>query len=450
MSNMTNESSAEFNSLRSRHGLSPGKDLETLTIAGNGVADVFVTPERAQAALVKAGEAQGAWTDFNANHTPESPLGLVGRRALKEASLVGALANQVLSSEDRSGEVANLEAELFGYYSPELFAGAVAQKIRSIEALSLPVDLEPSRAIILEELDQLIEGIDVTELQAPSEHTLKVVGVWLYGQFGDLFDEMDESGRTEFDAEQIVRYFQSGIDSTPSLRRNHWKASSISREKNAISTYASRKEIVIPETRVVKRENLKGLIVHEVFGHALRSAIAEENDIPTGQNGTATYARFEESFMIALEQCLSGAHNPTRGMNHYLAVGLSVTGGYSKDKISRLFESMSMLEKAKSGIDDNIRLAAVRAAKLQISRTFVGFTDVDEGVAHRKDIDYLHGLNDSWGLLNYIVAHDAVDEALPWLFSAKFNPFTKSERELVDSFVPMPPVLRAYFENTLV
>gem|GEM_PF-5242807 len=39
----------------------------------------------------------------------------------------------------------------------------------------------------------------------------------------------------------------------------------------------------------------------------------------------------------------------------------------------------------------------------QIRRTFAVMKDVDLGIAHRKDINYLHGLNGACKLLNAIM-----------------------------------------------
>ena len=446
MNDFTHEPS-RLNEARSRNSVSPGKDFETARSLGSQGVDVFVDPENAQQAYDKATAAIDEWDSFIAENGVQSPEGRVANGSRREARLVAALASQVLFEDDRSEEIANIEAELFDYYSPSLFRGAVRQKMKQLEALSLPADLEVSRAVLLDELEAYANAGEATELEVPASKTLEGVGNWLNGQFDDLFDELDEDGIDTYKGEQIVSVFQQAVDSTPALRESGWRVVLVDRVKNAISTYSSRREIVVPSSRSVTTLKLKDLVVHEVFGHALRSALAEQNDIPTAQMGTATYARFEESFMIALEQSLEGTYSPARGIDHYIATGLSVTEGKSKDEIARVFESMHQLAKAEGGIDDSVRAAAARLTGTQIGRTFAGFTDVDDGVAHRKDIDYLHGLNQSWELLNYIVEHDVVDEAMRWLLSAKFNPFTREDRELVNQYVPMPSALEAFFKS---
>ncbi|MNR20395.1 hypothetical protein D3C85_1372320 [compost metagenome] len=72
-------------------------------------------------------------------------------------------------------------------------------------------------------------------------------------------------------------------------------------------------------------------------------------------------------------------------------------------------------------------------------------TDVDDGIAHRQDINYLHGLNGAWRLLNVLTEAGQVDEGMRWLLSAKFDPYSTQDRELVNQFTPMPSSLKNYF-----
>lgn len=211
---------------------------------------------------------------------------------------------------------------------------------------------------------------------------------------------------------------------------------------------ASRKKVVVPTQRKVTSQQLKGLVVHEVFGHALRSAVAEQHELVYGQHGTASYARFEEAFMIALEQCLKGEHDPLRGAEHYIATGLSITESLSKESIADLLGTMAKLKNVAENKDDP-ETKALTTAKSFIRRTFAGMMDVDDGIAHRKDIDYYHGLNDAWSFLNYITEHDVVDEGMRWILSAKFNPMVASDRDYVNSSVPMPRTLNDLFDEAV-
>ena len=88
-------------------------------------------------------------------------------------------------------------------------------------------------------------------------------------------------------------------------------------------------------------------------------------------------------------------------------------------------------------------------AKALIRRTFAGMMDIDDGIAHRKDIDYYHGLNDAWSFLNYITEHDVVDEGMRWILSAKFNPMVASDRDYVNTSVPMPRTLNDLFDEAV-
>lgn len=193
-----------------------------------------------------------------------------------------------------------------------------------------------------------------------------------------------------------------------------------------------------------KKDALKRTVVHEM-GHALRSAIAEQNGMEIGQFGTATYARFEESFMMAIEQCLVGEYDPKRGLNHYLATGLSVTEKMPKEDIADILNEANFLSVINKKTPEAAQAEANRLTGIMINRTFVGMTDVDDGIAHRKDIDYYHGLADSWKLLNFAVEHDIVEETMNWVLSAKFNPFNADDRAYVNQYVTMPRELEQLF-----
>ena len=91
--------------------------------------------------------------------------------------------------------------------------------------------------------------------------------------------------------------------------------------------------------------------------------------------------------------------------------------------------------------------AANNSSSVQIRRVFTGMTDVDDGIAHRKDIDYLHGLNNSWALIDFMAENHCVDEVMSWILSAKFNPFNEDDREHVEQYHPMPGILHDFFAS---
>lgn len=373
------------------------------------------------------------------------------RQRLTELALAKAMVDQITGEIDRSGDIHNLEKELYGHYNLSLFKAALCKKIELLEVAPVPKDMELAKAALLDELEQYanavqIEGEEVV-LEQPSEETLRAIGEWLDDQFGDIFDEIDAIEGDELDAHQLVEIFNLAIKTTPDLRNNGWKAKVIERIKSAVSVRASSHEIVVPSQRRFSKSVAKNLIAHEVFGHALRSGVAESSGDEIGTLGTATHGEFEESLEIAIEQCLNRKYDPKRGVDHYVSIGLVESLGLSQEKLAQLTKSMHQIMRAGDKLTPDKVAQSEQMTEKQIRRTFAGMTDVDSGIAHRKDINYLHGLNGAWKLLNAIVEADQVDEGMFWLLSAKFNPFNPVDRELVNKRVPMSSSIAAVIQS---
>ncbi len=430
----------------------PGKTLDTIaTTAG----DTMLAPAAVNTLDVDSMTvAEWHLRDFLSKETSagvrEQAQAAIIQNRLAEIALIRASHGQVTGENDNSAEIHELQQSLYGHYSPALFRAALRKKVELLEATSVSQDLEVTKAQLLDELDVYASPGELEtekmELEQPSAETLQAIGDWIHGQFEDIFDEIDAIDGDELDAEQLVDVLNMVIDTTPALRENGWRAKVMQRNKNAVSVFASDRETVVPSQRRVTKAGAKKLVVHEVFGHALRSGIAETNGDDIGTTGTATYGEFEESLEIALEQCLDGVYNPRRGLDHYITIGLAETAGLSRDKIAQLTRSMRQITLAVNGLTPEKIQRADVLAEGQIRRTFAGLTDVDDGITHRKDINYLHGLNGAWKLLNAIVEADEVNEGMRWLLSAKFNPFDETDRQLVGQYAKMPPSIKEALE----
>ncbi len=427
-----------------------GKVLDTRG-AYNG--DTLLTPK---AVDVVAGEGfDAAEQELRTYREDTSADGVEGQarcevvqRRLADMAFVREATAQLTDETDHSAEIKALQEELHGHYSPALFQAALRKKIELLEQAPVQPSDELGKAMVLDQLESFVEPSEgnLVELEQPTEETLRAVGDWLRDQFGDIFDEIDAIDSDVFDAQQLRDIFALAIDTTPALRGNGWKASVIQRAKNAISVFASDREVVIPEQRQVTKSVAKRLVVHEVFGHALRSAIAEENSNEIGVTGTARYSEFEESFEIALEQCLDGAYDPKRGLDHYVSIGLAETG-MSRDEHARLTESMRQIALAENGFTPEIVQKAKTLTKNQVARTFAGLTDTEPGVVNRKDINYLHGLNGAWRLLNAMTEAGQVDEGMRWLLQAKFDPYNKTDAMLIEEISLAPSSIRSVIES---
>lgn len=392
------------------------------------------------------------WQSFAGEQDPQTPEGrsrlALAKKALAEHGLVASEFAQVFGEEDQSQTIRTFQQELHPYYSEDLYQTALDHKIKTFEQIAIePTDFDTrtAHALFLDTLDELRSNGETVELIKPTTETLNAVGAWQKAQHQEALDFVDTIDKEKLDAQDIKGVFDNAIELSDSLRTAGWVAVVEDTEKNVITVYPIERRIVIPRQRTVDKPKLKSLVEHEVYGHALRSANAAVAGNEVGAVGTARQNSFEESFMLALEQCIHGTYDPERGINHYLSVGMAVTGELPQQEVARLFNSMHQLKEGK--VSSEAVAAARRLTEGQLSRTFAGMTDVDDGIANRAIIDYLHGLNDAWKLLNYLTEHDAVDEGMRWLMTARFNPYDSDDRDLVNQYHPMPTVLNGYFTS---
>lgn len=433
---------ASINAIREKHaGVNPGRVLNTATYVGLNTSDVLLMPQ-GESNLTEALEDWYNFLEGDITYMERA----VAEKSLSEIALIGYAFDQIEGEVDCSDDIRKNQEQMFGYYDSDLYHGALLQRIRELDAIET-VDDKVLKAYVTDRFESLLPQNEILAgLEKPKPETLAHIGAWLKDQFADLLSEIDEFESNNLNSADIANFFDKCIRSTPSLAKTGWRVEVIERQKLAISVYASERVIIIPLARTISKSALKGIMIHEVFGHALRSANAEQSGDAIGTIGTATYSSFEESFEIALEQCLKGEYDPQRGVDHYVAIGMAVTSNLSKDEIAKLSEAVYYLRLSsdKKSADDRKKIANEKAST-QIKRTFAGMTDVDDGIAYMKDIDYLHGLNNSWRLLNFIVSQGIVDTAMPWLLSSKFNPFDEHERAHASKYIPMPSLLEDFF-----
>ena len=429
-------------------------DIETDPVSGDTILTAKMIKQYSDTTLTTAIERWSSYAvSLDENDAKDRAHYDVAQSRINDLNLGRLLYQQVLGEVDQSESIRQMEALIYEHYSPALYRAALKQKIQLLEGIIIDnPDLVVARADLIDELESFLSSTEKSseKLEQPEFETLSVVSDWLRTKYGENIQAVDEIKVEQLTAFQLNEIFGVAIKETPALRKTGWTSSVIERNKNAVSTFSGKREIVISSQRIVTKKVAKGLVVHEVFGHALRAANAEQLGNEVGAIGTATYSTFEESFMIALEQCLNNAYDPERGLNHYIARGLVVTDNQPRDKIIQIFASIKQIEESVGGLKpDAISQADILAVKL-LSRTFAGMTDVDPGIAHLQDINYLHGLNGAWKILNHLVHFDELEEGMDWLLSAKFNPFNENDRELINSFTPMPSSLESFFKDEAV
>jgi hypothetical protein len=156
----------------------------------------------------------------------------------------------------------------------------------------------------------------------------------------------------KIDAESIAEAFHFIIDRE--FPDSGWTVKLDS--ANAIKVIASRKEVVVPlDRKPVSLNKLKGLVVHELGVHMLRSIIGEGSNLIPQRLGFANSENSEEGLAKALESAVVGGEERT-GYQHYLTSTL-LNAGYS---FQRTFDIMwrykvldAFLDKPVEKIDDS-------------------------------------------------------------------------------------------------
>ncbi len=460
----TNDTSAleDFNTLRAKSkGISASKLLADMLVDSSAGDTLFSQKMMDAFDDEVVGQLEHEWSDFvqaqhgqsNLSIEDQARLALAEQRT-KELALLRAMFAQVLGDgTDHSKEIEQLESDIYSAYSPAVHEAALREKIRTLEALELENwDLKTARAVLLDTLEAYANAVKEqintsVELERPTPETLAAVEEWLTNRYGSILEQVDGHDTQIVDAVGSKYYFDLAIAAEPLLRDEGWRVDIVEREKNAVSVFSSERRIVISSQREATQEVTKGLIVHEVYGHALRSAMSEMLGNDIGRTGTASYGSFEESFLVALEQCLSKKiGGDSKAVDRYIGIGLAATNKVSPAGVGHVLASIGQFTDAKKDALDEYAVSRTDAyAKGMLGRTFAGMVDVDDGVVHKRDIKYLQGLDGAWKLLNYLVEKNDLEAGMRWLLSAKFNPYDEHDRLLVNQYMPMPESLETFF-----
>lgn len=435
--------------------LNPNSALDSAVLTAGVIGDVILTPEaKVNYAILNPQPIIEGWKNvaLTPGHDAESiAYRELAEHRLVELALTTAAHEQVTGTEDKSDEIAQLQEALHGYYSPSLFRAALRRRIQRLTDLSIrDQGLDMARGLVLDELEGYAvpsPDEETVEIVQPKEATIQAVNEWTKERYAYLYDAIDAIEKDEFDSRDIKQLLDVTIVHTPSLTETGWIAELIDRKKLAITTSSDRRKFLVPVNRKLKKTLAKGTLTHE-HGHALRSGQAEIAGNAVGTLGTASNERFEETFEKIIQQCVKGSYDPIAGIDSYIAVGLAVSQGLGIDDVTRILTSINQITKgATLGLDAVTVNKAKTVTEEQIRATFNGLTDVDKGIANRKRIDYLQSANETWSLLDYAVEQEMLNEVMEWLTSAKFNPFVASDRELIESYQPMPKQLQGFFDS---
>lgn len=211
----------------------------------------------------------------------------------------------------------------------------------------------------------------------------------------------------------LAAIFQTVIDRE--FLESGWRV--MVKPANAVKVDPSTKIITVPEKRApVSADKARGLVVHELGVHMLRSIIGEGSDLIPMQLGFAESSDAEEGLAKVMETVISGEETRP-GYQYYLTLSL-LNRGYN---FAEAFEVMwrykvldAYLEKA-ADITPAFVNSQKKAAFKFMFRTVRGTNDLP----FHKDLVYFDGPRKIW---DYIARHESDPDLVNILYIGKIDP----------------------------
>ncbi len=358
---------------------------------------------------------------------------------LKKVDLMD-LAHQLKTTDDAderakiSERFTQINIELYGEPELETYRGLLAQKLQAIREKDLGPRAESIRSALM---TMVPAGIyeQTNPPFAPSKETVDWVHSLLVGEEGDpddqgLFGNLlrhvpDDDPSRKFSPEDIKSIFDTILREEFGEAAEGWRVDI--EEATSITVKASEKRIVIPPGRVpADIATMKGLVVHELGDHFLRSVTGWETDLLPMGVGMPTYYDPEEGLGKTFEQALKGEYEAA-GIPLYL-----VAGAMHHDKMDfrDTFEMMwriNLLSELKDGEDvTDEKVESKRGSAYNIVNRISRGTDE---LPWFKDLAYYKGSVEIWKYLEE--NRGDVEAFLRLTAMGRTNPFDKNQMRLV-------------------
>ena len=164
------------------------------------------------------------------------------------------------------------------------------------------------------------------------------------------------------------------------------------KDSGAISVNSGTKKISIPKNRKsMTRNEVEGLVVHELGTHYMRGQTGNQYKIPTLKNGLDGYLETEEGIARAMEMAVKGEYVEA-GIGHYITAGLAFFDSKNFREVFEINWRLKLLTSNKGDLSrgdiENKRKEAYKATQ----RIFRG---TDE-LPWFKDLSYFNGGQKIW------------------------------------------------------
>ncbi len=329
--------------------------------------------------------------------------------------------------QELSDSYMQLNIELYGEPKESVYRSFMNDALNNLRTKNLT-----GRAA--EVYDELLELVprSVAEFDAgrfrPSPETIEWAGAVVEALHGDLLSHIPEDQEVFSDAE-VRDIFQEIIDiefldiESGINAAEGWTV--VIEKAQSINVRAAEKKVVIPEGRELSRSTLRGLVVHEIGIHMLRSVMGEQTTLGPLRMGLSGYYDSEEGLGTVAEQALTGKYREV-GEGHYITAGLAYFDQKDFREIFEIKWRLSALKKVKDGVE-------LTEEMIDASRSFAhgstmrSFRGTDE-LPWFKDLAYYNGANSVW---RYLEEHRGDDLHLSLLLAGKADPSDDSHRRTI-------------------
>lgn len=347
--------------------------------------------------------------------------------------------------------IAELEQGLYGHmYSDRLCTHAIHSALDFAKTFN--PDEYPYAHSLGQRITPLLEGVagsherDNTIVTSLNPEAKRIYAEWLQVRLGHIFEGIDID--REYDADSLTRELQRAIDLLPEFSGTQWHAG-LSEKSNTVAVYVADQFMAVsPTMRPVSGEKVARLIIHEVFVHGRRSAVARQNGSVLGSQGTAEYSEIEESVAILLENSpFPDARRGLPGVNNYLSTSLAIGAlgtDFDRFQVHALARDIwHMTSAAVRGSDltlDDIERRKISDLSI-VKSIFHGIPLETKGAAQMSYLKYLYGLERAASLLNTMAVTGDVNANMEWILSGKFHPLRRNDRAIIGEYHPMPVAL---------
>lgn len=287
---------------------------------------------------------------------------------------------------------------IYGKPSPDIFAytsNSIYQDAQQFANSENP-EIKQAATDLIQVLPEMYQP-KITDL--PNSETVEYAHQQTVKELGDLIEIPAEI--TKLDAQQIQEAFETAIDRAGG---DGWKVEIDEKSsKTAVSVNQEEKQVNIPQSRMVTKSKLAGLIVHEIGTHVTRRTNGERSKLKLLGLGLDRYESGEEGIANMREQAIANKMNEFRGLDGQLAIGLALgLDGQPRD-FRQVYDTLEKYYLFKNLISKKELPEATEKAQNsawnRTVRTFRGTDCKTPGVCFTKDIVYREGNIGVWDVI---------------------------------------------------